>query len=215
MCIRTPTLLFVVLILIQFYPTPARPQGKELRDGAPEENALRPPADATITPHDFTNARPPEPAGMSAIRKTALAHAQAFMEATQDATNAADPLYSLTYHLPKLIADPLPLQDDRNLTMPSWLSLGPEWTADQLDFFSSRPNLRVYSQEPLKQETEADWFMRPLVDGPFELDQDGSLRNRYLTLDIDMIRWCLYCTQLSVAHSGWDRLPTRGVDSVP
>ena len=167
---------------------------KTCREGAPEEAALRPPADAKLLPLDLQPSSPPgdEPAAISALRLAAKANAQAIVTATHNAWHEEHPPATAVAAFAVALAGPptLPALDDRSLVMPPWLGLEPQWQPDQLDFFKSRPGARVYTQPPAKVETDPDWLMRPLVDGPFEYDKDGSLRSRW---DYLVSIFCLYC----------------------
>lgn len=118
------------------------------KSGALDEASLRPPADGGLSSVEIAQASP-----------------------TQSAVNSK--LCIRTAESPKSKDSTVELSP-----LPSWLGAEPAWVAEDLDLLSPRPNLRLFTPEPLQQETDIDWLMRPFVEDSFDCDSDGSLRTK-------------------------------------
>lgn len=134
---------------------------KERRTGAFEELVIRPPADATLTAKELLDNLPTESETLLILRKQALHF----------------PEIDETDHSGKEVK-PLPDVDECNLAAPDWLSGETSWSSDELNFFQSRPELRVYNPVKPLVETSDDWILRPFAQ-IIKYDEDLSLRTRY------------------------------------
>jgi len=109
----------------------AADKSKALRQGAAEERALRPAADAALAIVDLLKSLPPEPPTISQMRSA--------MQGGEVNTGG----------------------DEATIASPAWLTNEPTWSQDELNFFKSRPELRTYVPAPVRCETDADWILRP------------------------------------------------------
>jgi hypothetical protein len=134
---------------------------KERRTGAFEELVIRPPADATLTARQLSDSLPIESEALLVLRKQAL-H---FPEIDENDHSGEE-------------VSPLPEVDECNLVAPDWLSGETSWSPDELNFFQSRPELRVYNPVKHLVETTDDWNLRPFAQ-IIKYDDDLSLRTRY------------------------------------
>ena len=206
-----------------FFPTG---RDKPLRTGAPEEAALRPPADFTASGADLLSTLPPEPPALAEIRATALIPppteeesgpyttgplavpraVQDLLEGVPQKAGGDDSTATLAILAAGggIAGQTLPPTPEHLLPVPAWLApsdgellvgdggdAGARWTAQDIDFFRPRSDLRMYPSAPVRKETDADWLLRPYASSTssssrvdpdaLKYKDDGSVRSRWLS----------------------------------
>jgi hypothetical protein len=140
---------------------------KDLRLGAPEECALRPPADSKVTDEDMVKWVPEsltaaEPALLKQLRESGLPPAPPAQSAAPTST-----------------APPAAAKDSTNAivdAMPAWLTSGEDcWDTADVDFLHPTPGLRVFGAVPRRCELDSDWILRPDSE-VLVYERDPSLR---------------------------------------
>jgi hypothetical protein len=144
-----------------FFPTE---RDRQMRTGAPEEYALRHPADGCVSIHTVLSNMPAEPSGIAAMR------AATAVTALSSSSSSSVPSSALNAH-------------STTHSAPAWLVSEPaddEWTTSDLDYFRPRPDLRMYSSAPLVKETDPDWVLRPsaVEEGQLQWRDNDSIRTR-------------------------------------
>ena len=140
-----------------FFPTE---RDRPMRTGAPEEYALRHPADGSVSIQTLLSNMPSEPSGITAMRTAITA-----LSSSSSAASSALTAHTGTHSAPAwLVSEPA---DD-------------EWTAGDIDYFKPRPDLRMYTAAPLVKETDPDWILRPCAADETQLKwrDDDSVRTR-------------------------------------
>jgi len=152
------------------YLPPCR--GRALRLGAPEEKALRPPADAGA------KEGAPETAAWLPAEETAPEPAllRRLIEGEKEVVSAVE------MEVAEQSAEELAAAATMAIVgaMPSWLAQGEDtWPQSELDFLRPSPELRTYGPDgPRRSELDADWPLRP--DSEQLLYQaDPSLRSEW------------------------------------
>ena len=143
-----------------FFPTGS---DRQMRSGAPEERALRNPADGNVTLQTILSNTPSEPSGISALRAMT---ASALLPTKSIASGAAS--FQNILHAP----------------YPSWLLSEPSddlWSIAGLEALKPHPDLRIYASAPPMKETDADWILRPVapsIQNGLIYKNAGSIRSR-------------------------------------
>lgn len=129
------------------------------RSGAPEELFIRSSADSKLKSQEFLSTVT-EISLLTATRSAALASIQAETIDELGDSHAIDDF------------------DECDIVSPPWLGESATfWGAKDTNFFCPRPDLRLYSPQPIITEIDSNWCIRPQGQ-PLVYQDDNSLRTR-------------------------------------
>ena len=134
---------------------------KEPRSGAPEESLTRPAAHINLSASELLLAATPEES--SQIRDRSLY----LLDQKEKESTDQNYLFSL--------------ENDVDITSPTWLSEPSEWSQQELEAFTPQPDLRVYSSQLRLRDTDDEWSFRPFAAENREklkYIDDSSLRTK-------------------------------------
>ena len=146
---------------------------KALRQGAPEELALRPPANAHVDAKTIESWHPaPLPDEPDVISKMIALPAADKKEDDKDKDKEA---------LHATASDEVDIDASEASQAPAWVyhtTKDDKWAPVDLNFFASLPKYRVFGPPgPRRCEMDADWILRPDSE-PLVVERDDSLRSK-------------------------------------
>lgn len=155
-------------------------QHKNLRLGAPEECALRPPADSRVDASDMQSWIPEaltaaEPGIITKLRESGKPPppvvdpnaAVSSLAATKDVNSKPSKAEQAQSDAAQAIVD----------AMPAWLTADEDcWSPSAVNYIDASPAYRVFGAVPRRSELDEDWLLRPDSE-VLVYERDPSLRS--------------------------------------